>query len=79
VPGNFVGRTAELAALHLLTTRLDGGGPVAALLLGDPGVGKTRLLREFSAGDGSVKQLAAAGYEPEREVPLACMRPCRRS
>ena len=76
MPGTFVGRAAELAALHLLTTRSDGGGPVAALLLGDPGVGKTRLLSEFRAEAGGVKQLATAGYEPEREVPLACMRPC---
>jgi DNA-binding NarL/FixJ family response regulator len=76
VPGTFVGRRAELAALRLLTTRLDGGGPVAALLLGDPGAGKTRLLDEFRAEAGRVKQLATAGYEPEREVPLACMRPC---
>jgi DNA-binding NarL/FixJ family response regulator len=76
VPGTFVGRTAELASLHRLATLSDGGGPVAALLLGDPGVGKTRLLGEFRAGAGGVKQLATAGYEPEREVPLACMRPC---
>ena len=31
---------------------------------------------EFRAEAGGVKQLATAGYEPEREVPLACMRPC---
>jgi hypothetical protein len=77
VPGTFVGRTAELAVLdRLTTTRWDGGGPVAALLLGDPGVGKTRLLSEFRARTTDVKQLATAGYEPEREVPLACVRPC---
>lgn len=76
VQGTFVGRTAELAALGLLTTRWDGGGPVATMLFGSPGVGKTRLLTEFRAGAGGVKQLATAGYQPEREVPLACMRPC---
>ncbi|MGO4604624.1 AAA family ATPase [Terrabacter sp. 2YAF2] len=72
----FVGRTVELEALDLLTTRWDGGGPAAAMILGDPGVGKTRLLTEFRAGVGGMKQFATAGYEPEREVPLACMRPC---
>jgi DNA-binding NarL/FixJ family response regulator len=76
VPGTFVGRTAELAVLDQLTTRWDGGGPVAALLLGSPGVGKTRLLSEFLADARDVRQLATAGYEPERQVPLACLRPC---
>jgi DNA-binding NarL/FixJ family response regulator len=75
VPGAFVGRTAELAVLNRLTTESNGGGPVAALLLGDPGVGKTRLLSEFRSEAGDVRLFATAGYEPEREVPLACMRP----
>ena len=43
MPGTFVGREDELATvLGLAGGVADGGGPVVALVLGDPGSGKTR-------------------------------------
>jgi DNA-binding CsgD family transcriptional regulator len=43
----FVGRTGELAALDGALERARGGAPVVALLGGEAGIGKTRLLEEF--------------------------------
>ena len=43
-----MGRTAELEALVETVSRATVGGPVAAFVVGDPGVGKSRLLAEAS-------------------------------
>ncbi len=44
----LVGRTSELAQLHDLHARVQRKrGPHLATVIGDPGVGKTRLLRQF--------------------------------
>lgn len=45
----FVGRAAELEKLRSLMPRADGEGRRVALLAGEPGVGKSRLVREFAA------------------------------
>jgi DNA-binding CsgD family transcriptional regulator len=44
----FVGRVAELEAMQRLLTRAGAGEGSVALLVGEPGVGKTRLAREFA-------------------------------
>ena len=53
VPGTaspFVGRSPELGFLDSLFERVAGSSsPQIALLVGEPGIGKTRLLQEFSA------------------------------
>jgi predicted ATPase len=44
----FVGRRAEIDALaSLLTSAADGGGS-AVFVVGEPGVGKSRLVEEFT-------------------------------
>jgi DNA-binding CsgD family transcriptional regulator/tetratricopeptide (TPR) repeat protein len=51
----FVGRSAELTMLRTLMPRAGGEGRRVALLGGEPGSGKSRLVREFAseaAGDG---------------------------
>src|SRR4051794_26526590 len=51
----FVGRSAELKTLRTLVPRADGGGRRVALLGGEPGSGKSRLVRELAseaASDG---------------------------
>ena len=44
----FVGRTAELERLRALMPRADGEGGRVVLLGGEPGSGKSRLVREFA-------------------------------
>jgi DNA-binding CsgD family transcriptional regulator len=66
----FVGRAEELRVLGELFAR-SSDGVVAAIVIGDPGSGKTRLLAEaldrFAPGDAA----RIVGYEPEQSVPLA--------
>src|SRR3954451_21681944 len=45
----FVGRSAELKTLRTLVPRADGGGRRVVLLGGEPGSGKSRLVRELAA------------------------------
>jgi predicted ATPase len=52
----FVGRAAELAALEAAFGRTRDGQPSAALIGGEAGVGKSRLVGEFAA-----RRQAAAG------------------
>ena len=46
-------------------------GPSAAVIVGDPGSGKTRLLAELASRLADMTQLSVVGYEPERQVPVA--------
>ena len=66
-----MGRTAELEALVETVSRATVGGPVAAFVVGDPGVGKSRLLAEASRYVDVPYRFSVVGYQPEREVPLA--------
>src|ERR687888_1532205 len=53
----FVGRSAELEKLRTLMPRREGEGRRVVLLGGEPGSGKSRLVREFAheaAGDGAL-------------------------
>jgi DNA-binding NtrC family response regulator len=47
--GRFVGRTQELARLHQLLARAADGQPLVAVLGGEAGVGKTRLVEQLAA------------------------------
>lgn len=66
----FVGRTEELNAVAE-SAALANDGPSAALIIGDPGSGKTRLLAEASDRLRFPNELRIVGYEPEQSVPLA--------
>src|SRR4051794_31327799 len=66
-----MGRTGELEALVETVSRATVGGPVAAFVVGDPGVGKSRLLAEASRCVDVPYRFSVVGYQPEREVPLA--------
>jgi DNA-binding CsgD family transcriptional regulator len=69
VVGGFVGRTSELNTLGGVAA---GAQPASvALVIGDPGSGKSRLLAEASARTGSRNVMHLAGYEAESAVPLA--------
>ncbi|HUG75628.1 MAG TPA: ATP-binding protein, partial [Acidimicrobiia bacterium] len=65
---SFVGRTAELELIRALLE--EGEGPTAAVVLGDPGAGKSRLLTEATRAS-VLPTFRVVGYERERLVPLA--------
>ena len=55
----FVNRRAELDVLEAAYGRAAAGSGCAVALVGDPGVGKSRLIREFVAARGGVRVLEA--------------------
>jgi DNA-binding CsgD family transcriptional regulator len=67
----FVGRGQELAVLGEVASAAERGDVAAAVVIGDPGSGKSRLLREAAARADLSNQFSLIGYEPASEVPLA--------
>jgi DNA-binding CsgD family transcriptional regulator len=67
----FVGRVGELAALAEVDWAAAHGEVAAAVIVGDPGSGKSRLLAEAGARAHLAHTFRVVGYEPESEVPLA--------
>src|ERR1700682_5047310 len=64
----FVGRGVELERLLLLGTPTTGkSGPHVAVVIGDPGSGKTRLLEEFLRHARLGRRTIIHGYEPEQQ------------
>ena len=55
----------------LLEVTDDGHLAAVALVIGDPGSGKSRLLSEASVRSGTRNVMHLAGYEAESAVPLA--------
>jgi ATP/maltotriose-dependent transcriptional regulator MalT len=68
-----VGRAAELDALEQVLDELDRGPPGAIELVGELGIGKTRLLRELAARAELRGHLVLSGSasELERELPFS--------
>ncbi|MEU5366119.1 AAA family ATPase [Streptomyces sp. NPDC005925] len=57
----FVGRAAELDTLRDALARAEGGEPQALLIGGEAGVGKTRLVEEFTAAAARRGAVVAVG------------------
>jgi len=53
------------------TVATNAAGPVAAIVVGKPGSGKSRLLAEARTRTALPHPFAVVGYESERQVPLA--------
>jgi DNA-binding CsgD family transcriptional regulator len=64
----FVGRQRELEALERAAR---ANRPAVALVLGDPGSGKSRLLAEASDRIDTADRFRIVGFEAEQQVPLA--------
>jgi ATP/maltotriose-dependent transcriptional regulator MalT len=69
----LVGRAEELSSLDQALTELDEGRAVAIELVGEPGIGKTRLLRELAARADARGHLVLSGSasELERDLPFS--------
>jgi predicted ATPase len=68
-----VGRADELGSLERLLDELDEGHPGALELAGEPGIGKTRLLKELAARAEAREHLVLSGAasEIERGLPFS--------
>ena len=69
----LVGRVDELDSLERLLDELDRGSPGAIEVAGEPGIGKTRLLRELAAraeGRGH-RVLGGSATEFEHDLPFS--------
>jgi hypothetical protein len=74
VPGGerlLVGRDRELATIEAVLAGARAGEPAALLLHGEPGVGKTALLRAATAHAVDLRVLSATGIEAESELAFA--------
>jgi DNA-binding NarL/FixJ family response regulator len=66
----LVGRVGELASLERILDELDRGCPGAIEVAGEPGIGKTRLLRELAARAEARGHLVLSGAASEFEHDL---------
>ena len=57
----LIGRAEYLAALDAALDRAQGGGPAAVLVGGEAGIGKSRLIDEFTAGASTAGARVLAG------------------
>src|SRR5436190_3188987 len=70
----LVGRAEELGSFEQVLAEVDRGGDAATVeLVGEPGIGKSRLLTEFAGRADTQGRLVLAGSasELERDVPFA--------
>jgi DNA-binding CsgD family transcriptional regulator len=72
-PDTLVGRADELESLGQLLDGLDQGDALAVELLGEPGIGKTRMLSELAnlAEQRGHLVLSGSASELERELPFS--------
>jgi DNA-binding CsgD family transcriptional regulator/tetratricopeptide (TPR) repeat protein len=66
----LVGRADELDSIERLLDQLDRGTPGAVAVVGEPGIGKTRLLRELAARAEVRGHLVLGGSASELEQDL---------
>ena len=69
-PGMF-GRTGELEILRRLIAKVRSGRSAVLVVRGEPGIGKTELLRQLTAEASGFWVARVAGVESEMELPFA--------
>ena len=70
VAEHLVGRASELGSLDQLIARIERGDSAALQLVGEPGIGKTRLLAELAARADARGHLVLSGSATELEQDL---------
>jgi len=73
VAEHLVGRADEIGSLERLLDELDRGRPGSIEVVGEPGIGKTRLLRELAARAEARGHIVLSGSasELERDLPFS--------
>ena len=66
----FVGRSAEMRVLSSLVATVMNGGPAGGMVIGTPGLGKSRLLSEL-VGAVDLRCVRIQGYQTARGTALA--------
>src|ERR1700757_1430992 len=74
----LLGRAAECAQVDCLLTAARAGTSGTLLIRGDPGIGKTALLRYAAERAGPMTVLTARGIEPEAAAPFCGLLELRR-
>jgi DNA-binding CsgD family transcriptional regulator len=74
------GRAAELGAVHAALRTVQHGQPALVVLRGEPGIGKTALVREAVAQAGRLgfHTASTAAHEDDRLAPLSSLGPALR-
>ena len=70
-PSMLVGRAAECARIDLLLGAARAGHGGALVVRGEPGIGKTALLRHAAAGAADMRIARTRGVESEAALPFA--------
>lgn len=76
----LIGRDHEIALLRAVVDRVRAGESDVLVLTGEPGIGKTALLRDLRASAKGVLVLGTTGIQGESDIPYAhladVLRPC---
>src|SRR5437868_6538964 len=73
VPDVLVGRDADCGALDNLVEAIRGGLSRSLVIVGEAGVGKTRLLRYAAQAAAGVRTVSIAGVESELRLGFAAL------
>ena len=73
VPGALVGRTADCAALEDLVQAVSQGLSRSLVIVGEPGIGKTRLLQYTAQAALGLRTVSIAGVESELRLGFAAV------
>ena len=69
----LLGRSHESRRLHALLSGARNGAGGAALIMGEPGIGKTALLNTVTAEAAGLLVVRIDGYEAEASIPYAAL------
>ena len=76
----LIGRDTEIALLRAVVDRVRSGDSDVVVLSGEPGIGKTALLRDLRNAAADVLVLGTTGVQGESDIPYAhladAFRPC---